>query len=165
MTTNSQLGIIKGNAYHQEESIDAINREVYEEVGLIVPKERWNTLISIPHPLRPSRIYFLAVTPEERLAIETHIEERRKRHCGELFQIGFRDLRTTDLPMNHLTRRICEWLMKQILPGLEDIPTQTLTFSPLIDIDHKELTYTIDRIEEPPFVWGKKRRSLLPIPL
>lgn len=164
LTTNSHLGIIKGNSYYQEDFTIAVCREVYEEVGLIVPINRWDTSIQLHHPFRPSRLFFLAVTPEERINIEIHIEERRKRHCGELFQIAFRNLQTTNLPMNHVTRRIVEWLGKNTLPPVSSELLLPFIYSSLLPIFHEDVTYSNERIEEPPFIWGKRRTSLIPLP-
>ena len=114
-TSNSHWGIVKGHGEKGESAIDAIIRETYEEVGVIVPKERWRR-ITLPHLHRPTHTFLIGVSSEERADIEKHIEERRLRHCGELFYLAFRDINNVPQPMNHITRHIKEWLYRNELP-------------------------------------------------
>jgi 8-oxo-dGTP pyrophosphatase MutT (NUDIX family) len=159
-TNNSHWGIVKGHGEPHETPLEAISRETYEEVGLIVPHERWNRLI-LPHIHRPTHTFCLMITKEERKQIEHHIEERKRRHCGELFDLAFRNIFTLRNPINHITRHLRSWMFDHSLSfRATHIP---LSFSPLLNFVPHEIYYQYDYIKEPEFVWGKRRFSILPI--
>ena len=159
-TTNSHWGIVKGHGEKGESAIEAITRETYEEVGIIIPKNRWKRVI-LPHLHRPTHTFLVGVSAEERVEIEAHIEERRLRHCGELFDLSFRDINHVPQPMNHITRHIKEWLYRHELPSY--VLPYPISYSKLLDYTPVSITYKYDHIYEPEFVWGKRRLSLLPI--
>jgi hypothetical protein len=159
LTSNSHWGIVKGNGYKSEEPLLALKREIYEEVGINVPQERF---IPLKLSLRiPTYVYLLPITSNEKDMITNHIEELRQHHSGELFQLGFRHLNKLK-NMNYITRRICEWMLVNKLPNLMN--HAEIKYSPLIPISTENDNYSISYINEPPFKWGKKRYSILPLP-
>lgn len=164
LTTNSHMGIIKGNGNKDEKPIDAIQREISEEVGIIIPLERLRDTLTLSHIKLYTTVYLVPCSNEERQQIEIQIEERRKRHCGELFHMAFRNLLTVTHPMNYITRMVYQWIKKHQLPCFKKHDTFPITYVPLLPITYPDKKYDISFLHEPPFVWGKKRKSLLPIP-
>jgi 8-oxo-dGTP pyrophosphatase MutT (NUDIX family) len=161
LTSNSHLGIIKGNVEPHEEPIVAMQREIKEEVGINVPLSR---LISYGFLQRRTILYLVPLSQKEIIDIKERIEERKKRHCGEIFQLDFRTLDESTHNMNQITRKVQEWLKEKHLPILTE-PYESITMDPLLPLTvlSKE-TYNYNYIEEEPFVWNKIRYSLLPIP-
>lgn len=168
LTTNSHMGIIKGNGNPGEKPIHAIQREISEEVGVIIPEERLHDTLTLSHVRLYTTIYLVPCSIEERQTIEIHIEARRKRHCGELFHMAFRNLLSVTHPMNYITRMVYQWIKKHHLPTFKKHYDYPITYVPLLPFPtgkDTEKEYEISFLEEPPFVWGKKRKSLLPLPL
>ena len=162
LTTNSHVGVIKGNAYVDEEPIHALQREVYEEIGILLSYDR---LIHFPF-VHGMHVYFVPVTLPETTIITQHLADRAARHCGELFHVAFRNLCLIQEPMNHITRRLAEWLTINELPGLLQEHPTPFTLSPLLPLEERDLVpidYRPDVLYEPTFVWGRRRHSLLAI--
>lgn len=167
LTTNSHMGIIKGSSIDNETAVTAIQREISEEVGIIIPEERLQSTLSLPNVKLYTTIYMIPLTNIEKTEIERQIEERKKRHCGELFHMQFRILPDITHPMNYITRMVCQWLQKN---KLDDYTTKQVSFpiryTPLLPFDNQQNQYyDISFLPEQPFVWGKKRISLLPLPM
>lgn len=165
MTTNSHLGLIKGNVDKGELPEDAMIRELYEEVGIIIPKERL-ILHRLPSSVRVRQMVFfmIPVTFDEEQQIMNQVEERRKRHCGELFKIGFRDLVNDSSQKNQITSRVSDWLSKiKYLPRANTV--YPIKMGKLLPVMTDETMYPESYIIEPPFVWNQVRFSLLPLPL
>lgn len=165
LTSNSHLGIIKGNVEPNEEPIIAMQREIYEEVGINVPLSR---LVSCGFLQRRTIMYLVPLSSNEVVDINNRILERKKRHCGEIFNLEFRDLGKSSIPMNQITRKVSQWLIGKKLPTLnEHVEPITMTnLSPFTSVDNSDdtETYKYYYINEPPFVWNKIRYSLLPFP-
>lgn len=161
LTTNSHLGIIKGNSYTDEDPMTAIRREIEEEVGIIVNPERLQKINFIKLQIETT-VFLLPVTHNESVNIILHINKLRKQHCGELFDIKFRDVDKIEY-CNFITKQVKKWIKRTRLPT--NTSTSLLHFTKLLDthttIDQENYLYS--RIKEPPFVWRQKRYSLLNI--
>ena len=159
LTTNSHWGIVKGNGYQGEDAITALQREIQEEVGIILHPARFhqiNMTLKIP-----TTMFLCPVTTNEVTHIREYLKERDKRHCGELFHLAFRDLTLME-HMNYITRKICQWITKHNVYSVTH--TYPIEYSPLLDVIPHVQEYTAALVIEPPFVWGAKRQSLLPLP-
>lgn len=162
-TSNSHLGIIKGNVNLNEDTVTAIRRELEEEVGIIVQADRLTQCIHLSRQPRPTKIFLLPVSNDESIAIMHHVHELRKRHYGEMFNIAFREL-VEGYPYNFITKQLSKWVLYNTLPCIKT-PVSPLQFTPLLPLTtYEERTYEHDFIHEPPFVWGATRSSLLPLP-
>ena len=163
LSSNSHMGIIKGNVDRCETLEHAIIREIEEEVGLIVPESRLipNKIITIKN----TNLFFIPIDTMELKMINRHIKERKKRHCGEIFRLGFRNLLSDyKYPLNQITRSVKKWL--ETNPEMPDpVCHDTLSLTSLLPIETKVIQpYLYSYIKEPSFVWNRTRKSLLPLP-
>ena len=159
LTTNSHLGVIKGDVFENESFIHAIQRELREETGLIVPESRF-LIKDVPFSHHHTTIYFAPVSQIELYSIENYITIRKNSHCGELFDLAFRDLLCINDEMNHITRCIVTWLRTQpVFPELDTI--DSVEFESVVNSE-PSIVYNTPRIIEPPFKRGVMRYSLLP---
>ena len=164
-TSNSHLGIIKGNMFQDEDSITAVRREVEEEVGIKIPLSRLQYRIHIPNQPKPTSIFLLPVTMIESIDIINHVNERKKRHYGEIFDVHFRDMFYNKDKKNYITKQISTWIKTNPLPYV-DKDAEPLSFESLVQLNtYTEPNYQYSHIIEPSFVWGKIRPSLIPLPI
>ena len=167
LTSNSHLGIIKGNVNRGEDLVSAIQREVQEEVGILLPADRLQHTIPLSRQPKPTSVFLVPVTHAESIAILEHAEALRQRHYGEIFNVGFRDLQDTDHTCNYITNQVRKWMKSQDgnLPKVvKGSPLSYTTLLPLIQ--DTPIPYVYSYIEEPPFRWGAQRPSLIPpVPL
>ncbi len=161
ITVNSHMGIIKGNVNDNETLIDAIKREIQEETGLIIDESRMmkNNIYNCN-----THIYLIPVSKEEKLEINQYLIERDKQHKGELFNVQFRS--SNDLmnsKCNYVTDVCINWFKKNKFPTIDN--DNKISYEDIIHSNYIEKNnFKIEPLYEPPFVWGKKRRSLLKIP-
>ena len=173
LTSNSHIGIIKGSVNPKEEPIHAIQREILEEVGIIIPFERFTKSI---YSRQRTILYIVSLVQPEVEMISYYCELRDKNHCGELFSISFRTIEEMELfrmPMNNITKiscnllhHDCNWpnLTQETISLIEKYP---ISISKIINNDdpsYVDKEYKYSFIKESPFVWNKTRYSLLPLP-
>lgn len=160
LTTNSHLGVIKGDVFENERFIHAAQRELREETGLIIPESRFLQR-DVPFSHHHTSIYFVPINQTELNNMENYFTSRKNNHCGELFDLAFRDLLNEQEEMNHITRCLLAWLRKTpTFPELNQL-TEDINFE-TIDEANPAITYDTPRIIEPPFKRGVMRYSLLP---
>ena len=161
LTTNSHIGLIKGDVFPDEPYPIAIQREIREETGLKVPLSRIVSLDSLPFAHYRVSYFCIPLTSEEIQNILHYFEQRQRSHCGELFQLAFRHLSYVNEPMNHVTRLVSQWL--QSYPSLPRIiDTTPIEFEPTPSAP-PVIQYNTPRIVEPLFRRGVQRHSLLPL--
>jgi hypothetical protein len=161
LTTNSHIGLIKGDVFPDEPYPVAIQREIREETGLMVPLSRIISLDSVPFSHYRVSYFCIPLTSEEIQDILHYFEQRQRSHCGELFQLAFRHLPYVHEPMNHVTRLVSQWLHTHpSLPLLSD--TAPIQFQP-IPPGPPAVYYNTAPIIEPVFRRGVQRHSLLPL--
>ncbi len=179
LTSNSHIGVIKGSVNQNEDPLHAIQREISEEVGVIIPYER---LIKSSYSKRRTILYIVSLLPTEISLILKHIVKRNRQHCGELFHLSFRsinELTNNRLPMNNITKFCCELLsFDEEWPKFDPQTIQSNEIVETVPLDHndeefedeeyedeiKKKYYKHTFIKEAPFVWNKTRHSLLPLP-
>ena len=161
LTTNSHIGLIKGDVFPNEPYPNAMQREIREETGLRVPLSRFIPLESIPFDHYRVSYFGVPLIHEEVVAILHYSESRQRSHCGELFQLAFRHLPTVIEPMNHVTRLVSHWMETHPhLPlRMDSAPIQ---FDPIPEAPPL-IHYPAPRIREPVFRRGVQRYSLLPL--
>ncbi len=161
LTTNSHIGLIKGDVFPDEPYPVAIQREIREETGLRVPLSRIIPLELIPFAHYRVSYFGIPLTSEEIQNILHYFEQRQRSHCGELFQLEFRHLPFVNEPMNHVTRLVSQWLQSH--PPLPRIRDNTpIQFEPTPSAP-PTVQYNTARIIEPVFRRGVQRHSLLPL--
>jgi ADP-ribose pyrophosphatase YjhB (NUDIX family) len=175
LTTNSHLGVIKGDVFENERFIHAIQRELREETGLIVPESRFLQR-DVPFSHHHTSIYFVPLRESELYSIENYFTRRKNNHCGELFDLAFRDLLKEKEEMNHITRCAVAWMGRNpTFPECNECKEcnecnecnecphliKDIHFEDIRDADPAK-SYDAPRIIEPPFKRGVKRYSLLP---
>lgn len=112
VTQQSKIGIIKGGIEPNESSLDAIKREIIEEVGIVVESSRfYKACVTIPC----TTIYMVPINYFEMLFIEERIKERSDQLVGEIFDLRFRtvqDIINSDYKMNSITSYTCSHINK-----------------------------------------------------
>ena len=157
LTSNSHLGLIKGDVFPNELYTKAIQREIREETGIVFPESRF--LDMDQNFNARTSLFLVPVNLDEVESIKRYLLTRHNSHCGELFYIDFREL--VHYKMNHITRVVSEWLADfPILPTVANV--EPISFEPVPEsVVCKE--YHSVPIEEPPFKRGVQRYSLLPL--
>jgi len=100
-----KYGIIKGGVEPGETSKMTIIREIAEELGIIVPKEK---LIKIGFDRSDSRryvIFHLMIEEEVVPFFKKIIRERKKKYCGEVFELSFKRLNDVMQDLNKYNKR------------------------------------------------------------
>jgi len=166
LTSNSHLGVIKGDVFENERFIHAIQRELREETGLIVPDSRFLHR-DVPFSHHHTTIYFVPIRQSELYDMENYFTRRKNNHCGELFDLAFRDLLNEKEEMNHITRCVVTWLCKNpTFPECNECNESTHLIEDIhfevIPDGEPAIIYDAPRIIEPPFKRGVRRYSLLP---
>jgi hypothetical protein len=100
-TTDSTIGIIKGGVEQEDGGSwkRAVQRELAEETGIRITRtdrlqsindDSWKSWF--PHKAMQVHLFMMTVNRVEREWIERRILHREANHCGELFQLEFRNL-------------------------------------------------------------------------
>lgn len=100
-TTDSTIGIIKGGVEAEDGGSwkRALQRELAEETGIRITRtdrlqsindDSWKSWF--PHKGMQVHLFMMTVNRVEREWIERRIRHREANHCGELFQLEFRNL-------------------------------------------------------------------------
>ena len=116
ITNQSKIGIIKGGIEKNEDSLETIQREVKEEIGVIIPSNRF---IKAPLHIPRTTIYLLPINYKEMKWIEYRIKERQEQLVGEIFNLEFRtiyEIKKSDYKMNSVTSFMCSHSTKLIVP-------------------------------------------------
>jgi 8-oxo-dGTP pyrophosphatase MutT (NUDIX family) len=112
VTNHSKIGIIKGCIEKDETSLDAIKREIMEEVGIIIePSRFYKSSVSFSRTI----IYMVPINYFEMLSIEERIKERNDQLVGEIFDLRFRtvqEIKDSSYDMNSVTKYICYHIHK-----------------------------------------------------
>ena len=107
VTQYSKIGLIKGSVERNEKPLETIQREILEEIGIIIPEHRF---IPTPYHMPRMSIFWVPVTKKEVNWMERRIKERSEQLMGEVFDVRFRtmeEIRTTSFSMNSVTKYIC----------------------------------------------------------
>lgn len=158
VTQKSKMGVIKGSIEDGEEPLATIQREMQEEIGLMVPSHRL-----IPSGFRIPRMttFWMPISQKEVNWIELRINERREQLIGEVFDVAFRtvdEIKSSGFALNSVTR-----FLLSHLPNRLPFPLKEFDLRPTSP--RRSRTYPIQPVRPlfDPWEWGTQRSSLFPI--
>ena len=132
LDSSSKRGIIKGgiDAAKSESTIDAIVREVAEEIGVKIPKEELHDL----GVCDKYQVYCLDIKEDNYQFFHDRIKERMASRSGEVFHLSFKPLVSMVLPnlseYNYRSRCAIDVFYKfhtELSPSLPEKATATAT--------------------------------------
>lgn len=156
VTDQSKIGIIKGGVKDNEDPLQTIQRELMEEVGILLPIHRF---LPTPFYLPRTTCYWVPVHPHEAHWMMYRIQQRKEQLVGEVFDLQFRSLdqiRQSTFYLNSVSRYV-----------IQHIPYMELPFPPTENDMYvssprhtKAYPAQIIRPIQDSWRWGMERKSL-----
>lgn len=136
LTTTSSLGFIKGTIEPGETPLLTIQREIREEVGIIVHPNR---LSFTPSKIDGVALFLLPITSTEVEWIQQRVIQRDASHTGELFEVAFRSV-------EELIR--ADYFQRRVLPIGLPISPEEARKRKLVDRYNNQFSFGLNRISK-----------------